>query len=544
MKSYRKRCIPGIVFVLVVFTNAQAQAQKPSPNEKIFEEGKKVYQKQCAVCHGATGQGESLASYLLYPKPRDFSRNEFRLVSTNDMQATDEDIFKAITRGMPGSAMPSWNHLSENERWALVYYVRYLAEINNFKQSGEITDEMLKKEVPWPIIQKMLTKVIDPESLIKVTPEPKVTEERLKLGRELFVKGCVACHGLQGKGDGQQMMKDSAGLPLKPRDITAGIFKGSSSSEDLYYRITGGIPGSPMPGYQAAFTDEEIWNLIHYVQTLSTPEAENRFRVQHLRITAKRAGEVATDPLAGQWSTAEPVLVVLMPLWWRDARLEGLEVKALHDGKKIAFHLSWKDATKDDSAVAIQSFSDGVAIQLSQGKDLPTFAMGSAESPVTIWNWKAAWQEDLKEHRDIETAYPHAAVDWYESQKNYKLGSQIEMADTKTRFHDPKFITGWGSGNPLSDPERKSAAEESMAKGIGSLTAQKPKVEPVDVHGVWKDGVWQTVFVRDLKVSEKKALEFRPGESMSVAFAAWDGSKKDRNGQKEVSIWNELVLEK
>ena len=83
-----------------------------------------------------------------------------------------------------------------------------------------------------------------------------------------------------------------------------------------------------------------------------------------------------------------------------------------------------------------------------------------------------------------------------------------------------------------------------MAKGFGTLTAQKPKLEPIEVHGVWKDGVWQAVFVRDLKVSEKGALEFKPGGSLNVAFAAWDGSKKDRNGQKAVSVWDELVLEK
>ena len=358
------------------------------------------------------------------------------------------------------------------------------------------------------------------------------------------MKGCVACHGPLGKGDGQQVMKDGAGYPIRPRDLTAGTFKGSSSSEDLYYRIAGGIPGSPMPGYQLAFKDEEIWNLIHYVQTLSTPEAEKRSHVQHLRLIAKRMAKISVEPLDEQWSKMELVFVVLLPLWWRNERIEGLEVKVLHDGKKIAFHLSWKDATEDDSITAVQSFSDGVAIQFAESKDLPTFAMGSADSPVTIWNWKAAWQEDLKERKDIETAYPHAAVDWYAAQKNYERGTHIEMADTKTKFHDPQFITGWGAGNPLSDPERKSAGEESMAKGFGTLTAQKPKLEPIEVRGVWKDGAWQAVFVRDLKVSEKGALEFKPGESLNVAFAAWDGSKRDRNGQKAVSIWDELVLEK
>src|SRR3989338_2604537 len=440
MTSCRKRHISGMVFALMIFANAQAQAQKPSPNGKIFEEGKKVYQKQCAVCHGSGGAGDGKAAYLLYPKPRDFTRNEFRLVSTNDMQATDEDLFKTIGRGMPGSSMPSWNHLSETERWALVYYVLYLAELNNYKQSGEITEEMLKKEVPWSIVQKMLAKEIDPESQVKVTEEPNVTQERLRLGKELFVKGCAACHGPLGKGDGQQVMKDSEDLPIRPRDLTAGIFKGSPSSEDLYYRIAAGIPGSPMPGYHAAFKDEDIWNLVHYVQTLSTPEAEQRSRVQRIRLMAEKASEISADPQDARWAKIKSVFVALTPLWWRDERIEGLEVKVMHDGGKIAFYLSWKDATEDNSAVVIQSFSDGAAIQFSESKDLPTFAMGSADSPVTIWSWKAAWQEDLKERKDIETAYPHASVDWYEAQKNYKRGTHLEMADTKTKFHDPKFI--------------------------------------------------------------------------------------------------------
>ncbi len=536
--------ILGFLFVAPETLQAQTENKKLTPTSEIFSLGKKIYQKQCSVCHGVAGQGDGAASYLLYPKPRDFTRNEFRLVSTNDMQATDEDLFKTISQGMPGSSMPSWNHLSETERWALVYYIRGLAELNNFKQSGDITDEMLKKELPWFTVQKMLTKKIDPESLVKVTSEPKVTQERLRLGKELFVKGCAACHGVEGRGDGLQVMADSLGYPIKPRDLTAGIFKGSSSSEDLYYRIAGGIPGSPMPGYQLAFKDEEIWNLVHYVQTLPKPGMEERSHVKKISFIARRVDQIDDDPLSSRWASAESVYVALMPLWWRNERIEGVEVKAAHDGKKIAFHLSWKDITKDSSNVEIQSFSDGAAIQFIQGKDIPSFAMGSAENSVTIWNWKAAWQEDLKERKDIETAYPHTAVDWYEAQKNYKKGTPIEMAETSTRFHDPNFITGWGAGNPLSDPERKSAGETASAAGIGSLTTQKKSDNRINIKGVWKDGQWSAVFVRELKAIDRKDIGFSTGGSVSVAFAAWDGSKRDRNGQKMVSIWNEVTLEK
>ncbi|MEK7879422.1 MAG: cytochrome c, partial [candidate division NC10 bacterium] len=90
--------------------------------------GKRAYEKQCAACHGNDGRGEGEAAYLLYPKPRDFTGGKFGLVSTWERVPTDEDLFRAISRGMPGSAMPSWGHLSEEERWGLVHYVKSFAE--------------------------------------------------------------------------------------------------------------------------------------------------------------------------------------------------------------------------------------------------------------------------------------------------------------------------------------------------------------------------------------------------------------------------------
>jgi mono/diheme cytochrome c family protein len=523
---------------------SEAQASKPKPTPDLLRLGKKSYQNQCAVCHGAAGAGDGSAAYLLYPKPRNFTSNNFRLVSTTEMQATDEDLFKTITGGMPGSSMPSWSHLSERERWGLVFYVRYLAELKNHLKPGETLENALAKELPWPRVREIVEKQIDPSILISVPAEPPTTPQGLEAGKALFKKACAACHGLEGKGDGQQMMNDSEGYLLKPRDLTAGIFKGSSKSEDLYYRINAGIPGSPMPGYQGIFPDEEIWNLIHYVQTLPKAGAEERSRVRRHSLTAKKVDSVDLDPLSDDWLSSQGDFVALMPLWWRDERVEGLEVKAVHDGKTLAVYLSWEDATQDDSNVTIQSFSDGAAIQWTAAKEPGSFAMGSAKSPVTIWNWKAARQESAKEWKDIESAYPHAAVDWYEADKTYQRGSPFEAKSSKTPFHDPKFTTGWGAGNPLSDPEVKTGAEQATARGLGTLTTQRPKIEPIKAHGVWKDGRWQVVFWRSLKVKEAGSLSFDAGKSVNAAFAVWDGSKKDRNGQKMVSIWNDLSLER
>src|SRR3989338_6234413 len=106
-------------------------AAKPPLTPALLETGQRLYAKQCATCHGVTGAGDGSAAYLLYPKPRDFTQNEFRLVSTSSMQATDEDLFLTITRGMPGSAMPSWESLTPQQRWALVYYVRHLTGVSD-----------------------------------------------------------------------------------------------------------------------------------------------------------------------------------------------------------------------------------------------------------------------------------------------------------------------------------------------------------------------------------------------------------------------------
>lgn len=491
---------------------------KPSASPQLLEMGQRLYVKQCAACHGPHGAGDGPAAYLLYPKPRDFTQNEFRLVSTSTMQATDEDLFLTITRGMPGSAMPSWEALTAEQRWALVYYVRHLAGASE---------------------------PIDPASIIHVPPETPKTADGIARGRGIFVQACASCHGPLGKGDGQRAMTDNAGYPVKPRDLTAGILKGSSDSKDLYDRIVAGLPGSPMPSYAGVYTDEQLWDLIHYVQSMVPPGVEERVRLRALQLRARRIrGEMPSEPTARAWRDAPAVFVALTPLWWRDQRIEGVEVKALHNGKDLALQLSWSDPTRDRSTVAPQDFSDGAAVEFALEPDPPFFGMGDASGAVQIWFWKASWQEDLAGWRDVESQYPQAAVDWYAAQRDYQHGERFELSQSKTASHDPGFMGGWGAGNPLSDPNRASAAEEAMAKGLGTLTSRPTPLQRIQANGVWQDGRWQIVLRRPLALNEEGDLAMRPGQAVRVAFAVWDGHARDRNGQKSVSIWHTLHLER
>lgn len=540
----------GIVFLVAFFTGDRSSEsrglykEKPEPTQELFKRGEILYQKQCSVCHGTKGLGDGKASYLLYPKPRDFVTDKFRLISTTNQKATDDNIFEVIGRGMAGSSMPPWEHLSEQDRWALVYYIRYLSEVDNYKKSVDSQGDIINEKMPLDSLNIMLREHVSSDKIIKIPDEPKITQEALSRGQELFKVSCAGCHGIQGRGDGQQNMVDSKGLPTKPRDLTAGVFKGDSSSEELYYRMIAGMPGSPMPSYNEVFTQEQIWDLIHFVQSLVPEGKEEKAQLKATQITAQKVSdEIDLNPFAQQWSKAKPVYVSLTPLWWRDNRIEGVDIQAVYNEEQIAFKLSWSDSAKDDNLVEVQSFSDGAALQFSTDDDPPFFGMGGAGQSVHIWHWKAGWEQKGDQRQDIETQYPNTAMDSYESQKNYEHGSAFETTQSKTKFHDPKYTTGWGAGNPVSDPNKEEAAEEGMSEGMGTYTAHRPNTEKVDARGVWINGKWHVVFVRSLKAAEKDALQFQLKESLSVAFAVWDGAGGDRNGQKMVSIWNKLIFE-
>ena len=516
---------------------------KPALTQEVFTHGEKIYQKQCSVCHGDHGHADGKAAYLLYPKPRDFSHDKFRLVSTTNMQATDEDLFTTITRGMPGSAMPPWVHLNARDRWALVYYVRYLSELKTYEDSGEINEEMKARGIPWQVTEKMINKKINDENLIKVSPEPLVTPEALKRGQEVFIASCAGCHGPQGRGDGQQEQKDNLGYPVKPRDLTAGVFKGSSSSADLYYRMIAGLPGSPMPSYAESLNQEQIWDLIHFVQSLSSPEAEAKSRLHQVTMkSAEINSKINPDPLWDEWSKIEPTSVGLIPLWWRDDRVERVDVKVVHNQDQVAIYLSWSDPTQDDDVVAMHAFSDGAAIQLSDKKDPPFFGMGGPQDPVYLWHWKAGWQNTPEGRKDVESRYPNIAAESYLSNIHYQQGEKFDPEELSAKFHNPQFLTAWGAGNPVADVEKTKNAEQAVAAGQGTYKAYPAAATNVDASGIWKDGRWHVVFVRPLRSSAKKDLQLNRSKTVSIAFAVWDGSAQDRNGQKSVSIWNNLVV--
>jgi high-affinity iron transporter len=96
-----------------------------------FARGAKVYAENCASCHGATGDGKGPASKGLDPPPIAF---------TDQDRARHRSVFglyQVIEQGLDGTAMPSFAHLPQDDRWALAFYVGSLSQDEAARSRGE-----------------------------------------------------------------------------------------------------------------------------------------------------------------------------------------------------------------------------------------------------------------------------------------------------------------------------------------------------------------------------------------------------------------------
>jgi putative copper resistance protein D len=82
--------------------------------------GERLFQENCAACHGAGGAGDGPASRGLPRPPAD-------LRAAHTLSHTAGDLFWWITAGIPRAGMPAFgDRLSEEERWDLVNFLRAL----------------------------------------------------------------------------------------------------------------------------------------------------------------------------------------------------------------------------------------------------------------------------------------------------------------------------------------------------------------------------------------------------------------------------------
>lgn len=105
-----------LLTAVLISANVMAADEKPKSSPETIAAGKVLFEKNCMVCHGATGAGDGVAAAALNPKPRNFKKDKFK---NGDKP---EQILASITKGMPPLMAP-FDSLPASDRWSLVYYV-------------------------------------------------------------------------------------------------------------------------------------------------------------------------------------------------------------------------------------------------------------------------------------------------------------------------------------------------------------------------------------------------------------------------------------
>jgi hypothetical protein len=224
-----------------------------------------------------------------------------------------------------------------------------------------------------------------------------------------------------------------------------------------------------------------------------------------------------------------------MPLWWRSDRPEQVTVRALHDGKEVAILMVWQDDTNDQTALRPQDFRDAAAIQFSLTANPPFFAMGATGAPVNIWMWKSERQADLDvAYQDVERAYPNIGMDSYPN----SMRSAVEQPSRHalTLQSDPTFVTGWGAGNIVSDPQRKSAVEDLAAQDSAHCEQDRGS-NKIDARGVYGQGSYEVMFRRTLTTTGEGAVALRPGSTVPSPCRL----ERQRGRSRRQEIGNDLA---
>ncbi len=443
--------------------------------------GKEIYDKRCTWCHGAEGDGGGAAKDFLNPPPRDFTSGNYKIKSSSfeDMVPSDDDVYRMIRDGMPGTAMPGWKDLlSEQEMWDLVAYVKTFAQYD-----------------------KPPAKMVDYGSPVASSADS------IAKGKKLFEDGdrCVECHGKSGKGSLSKRLKGDGGERTWPRNLTKPwTYRGSAEPKDIYTRVYTGIPGTEMPSFadpksNKKLSSEDMWHVANYVASLA--KTGKAVSAEDTVVKAEKVeGELPAKTDDAAWQKAAATTFYLVPQIIGKERYftpsnDTVSVKALYNDKAIAFLLEWDDRTKsvpgDEAAEKIADpplTEDAVAIQLPivipNDMQKPYFGMGDAARPVNVWHWKSG---------------------------------------SKSAPESVHLMSSRG----FKDIEKRDAAALGL-KAQGSYE-----------EGSWKVVMQRSLVTAD----PEKDIQFTEGKFIPIAFASWDGSNNSERGSKHtMTTWYWLLL--
>ena len=486
------------VWKTILYINETVKERRQPISEKqnpSIKQGKNIYLKKCAFCHGEKGKGDGPSKEYTLPHPRNLTKGHIKIRSTSFGKIpTDEDLFDAVSNGMKGTTMPSWSHLSKSDRQSLVLYIKSLSKkFKKFKKRG-------KKH-----------------KIITIPEPPTASQEGIERGKKSFMINCSGCHGVKGRGDGVTTARivDYSSNAIWPRNLSEPWnFRRGTTRKDIFLTLRTGLSTTAMPKFSPRiFKDQEIWDIVDFVLTLGSPKQP---QVKPVILAKKTSEDLPDDFNASFWTKMKSAYIPLGGQILQKPKsyfptVRNLTVRAAYNDKEIAFKIDWDDPSYDP---ALQEKN---IVKASPTPPLPEHLKGAKE------------EEPIE---PVKPDFPDA------------LALQFNLNNEAVK---PYFLNG-DSGHPVNLWKWTSSdntAHEWNATGLTNWSLQNDKSQSIKAQANYQFGRYFLIIKRKLKVNDEKIdVQFEAGKSLLIAFNIWDGYQGENGAKKTISSWFELQLAK
>ncbi len=190
-----------------------ADASLDMPTRKLDPaEGERLYQANCATCHGVKGLGDGPQATGMNPPPPALGD------AVAMLDVTPALMYNVLSVGVAGTNMAGWaSTLSPDQRWSIVAY------LNGLRAPAESAP-----------------------------------------GAGLFLQRCAACHGTTGASDGPL----TQALAQLPAELTSFAWHVERSDAQIAAMIRDGVSGTAMPATRD-LTPAEVAQLVAHVRRLA-----------------------------------------------------------------------------------------------------------------------------------------------------------------------------------------------------------------------------------------------------------------------------------
>ena len=190
-----------------------SEAALELPAKQIdLAEGRMLYERNCASCHGISGMGDGPAGRGMNPPPQALGD------AATMRDVTPALMYRVASVGIAGTPMVGYaGSLTPEQRWNIVAY------------------------------------------LVSLRAAPQHVAE----GEGLYAQRCIQCHGALGSGDGAY----ARSLSQIPTDIGSLAWQAQRNDVQLAQVVRSGMPGTAMPG-SPEMTPAQVGAVVAYLRTL------------------------------------------------------------------------------------------------------------------------------------------------------------------------------------------------------------------------------------------------------------------------------------